>query len=51
MDLQKTIAYSHEENGSTEAELVGLSDGSGQVLGTCNFLAGQGYDVQPGILT
>jgi hypothetical protein len=35
---------------STEAELVGLSDGSGQVLWTCNFLAGQGYDVQPAVI-
>jgi hypothetical protein len=32
---------------STEAELVGLSDSSGQVIWTRNFLIGQGYTMAP----
>jgi len=32
---------------STEAELVGLSDSSGQVIWTRNFLIGQGYNMAP----
>ena len=31
---------------STEAELVGASDGAGQILWTTYFLKEQGYDVQ-----
>ena len=32
---------------STEAELVGLSDATGQIVWTRNFLIAQGYDVLP----
>jgi hypothetical protein len=39
---QKLVAKS-----STEAELIGLSDGLSQVLWTRNFLISQGYSVQP----
>lgn len=39
---QKLVAKS-----STEAELIGVSDGLTQILWTRNFLQGQGYDVGP----
>jgi hypothetical protein len=35
---------------STEAELVGVSDGAGQVLWMRMFMEGQGYDVGPAVL-
>jgi hypothetical protein len=35
---------------STEAELIGLSDGFPQVIWTRNFLIEQGYDVPPGTI-
>jgi hypothetical protein len=35
---------------STEAELIGASDSVGQLLWTRQFLAGQGYNVQPAVL-
>jgi hypothetical protein len=42
---QKLVAKS-----STEAELVGLSDGLSQVIWTRNFLEKQGYQVGPAVV-
>jgi hypothetical protein len=42
---QKLVAKS-----STEAELIGLSDGLSHVLWTKNFLQSQGYDTGPAIV-
>jgi hypothetical protein len=35
---------------STEAELIGLSDSSNQIIWTRNFLISQGYDIGPAIV-